>query len=355
MAIEIAKPSLLFRQLIDRDTFTYTYLLVDPESRQGVIIDPVKEQFERDINLIKELGVELMYVLETHVHADHVTSAGLLRQQTGAKIVFNAAADVKAIDVGINDGETLTFGAYSIKAITTPGHTSGCISYYVDQMLFSGDALLIHGCGRTDFQQGDAATLYQSVTQKLFSLPDETLVYPAHDYNGLTVSTIGAEKRWNPRLGQGHTEEDFVQHMRQLKMDLPKRIHEALPENMECGVKFDPQRYLVSGFGIDDLYQAWQNLKEDEVIVDNRSPEEYEAGHVPSSKNIPFGAEAEFVDDLKRYSHIFMYCRSGRRAQTAMINLSLLGVEQVSCVSHGGIPDWVATGYPLSTTSSASS
>ena len=337
----------LLRQLMDRDTWTYTYLLVDPDSRQGVLIDPVREQVERDLSLIKELGVELLYVLETHVHADHVTSAGMIRQQTGARIVYSAAAEVKSIDVAVQDGERLEFGQFSIGVLATPGHTSGCVSYLVDGMVFTGDALLIHGCGRTDFQQGNAGTLYDSITRKLFVLPDDTLVYPAHDYNGRTASTIGEEKRWNPRLGNHKSKEAFVEIMQNLNLDLPKKINEAVPANLETGISFDPKRYLHEEFSMTALHDVWQRHTEEELIVDTRTPEEYTQGHVPGAVNIPFGDEEKHVTELGQYKKVYLYCRSGRRAQTAFTNLSIMGLDNLVCVGHSGMPDWVRGGYPV--------
>lgn len=347
MSLEVTHPSLVVRQLSDRDTWTYTYLLIDPVTRQGVLIDPVREQLERDLGLIRELGVELLYVLETHVHADHVTAAGMIRQQTGAQIVYGAAAGVQAIDVAVADGGELKFGQYKIRTIATPGHTDGCMSYYVDGMLFSGDALLIRGCGRTDFQQGSADTLYSSITQKLFTLPDATILYPAHDYNGRCCSTIGEEKRWNPRLGNNRSREDFVTLMNSLNLDLPKKINEAVPANMECGISFDPKRYLHEEFSMQDLYKIWGRLGADELIVDNRTPEEYEIGHVPGSRNIPFGSEGQYADELKKYKRVYIYCRSGRRAQTAFTNLSIIGLDNLVCVGHSGMPQWVLSGFPV--------
>lgn len=347
MSLEISRPSLLVRQLFDYDTWTYTYLLIDAVTRQGVLIDPVREQVERDLALIRELGVELLYVLETHVHADHVTSAGMIRQQIGAQIVYGAAAGVQAIDVAAADGSELKFGQYKIRVIATPGHTDGCSSYYVDGMLFSGDALLIRGCGRTDFQQGSADTLYSSVTLKLFTLPDATILYPAHDYNGRPCSTIGEEKRWNPRLGNNRSREEFVALMNNLNLALPKKINEAVPANLECGISFDPKRYLHEEFSMQDLYRAWGKLAADELIVDNRTPEEYEIGHVPGSRNIPFGSEGQYADELKKYQRVYIYCRSGRRAQTAFTNLSIMGLNNLVCVGHSGMPQWVLSGFPV--------
>ncbi|RLA48010.1 MAG: MBL fold metallo-hydrolase [Gammaproteobacteria bacterium] len=347
MAIEISHPDLLLRQLFDRDTFTYTYLLVDTETQEGAIIDAVKEQFERDLQIIKELGIELLYAIETHAHADHITSAGMLRQNTGAKIVFGEAAEIKGIDLIVKDGDKLPLGRHSIEVISTPGHTSGCTSYYIDGIVFTGDALLIRGCGRTDFQQGDPKTLYDNVTGKLFTLPDETLVYPAHDYKGRTSSTIGEEKRWNPRLGGGQTALEFIQTMNNLNLDMPKKINEAVPANVGVGVDYNPRQYVHEDFSMDDLHTAWRHLDDNELIIDNRTPEEYAEGHVPGSVNLPFGEEADHADTLKKYTKAYIYCRSGRRAQTALTNLSLAGVDNLVCVSHTGMPNWIAAGYPV--------
>lgn len=341
--------TLVVRQLMDRDTCTYTYLLIDPETRLGALIDPVKEWVDRDLELITELGVELLYVLETHVHADHVTSAGIIRQKTGAKIAYGTAADVKAIDLSLVDGATLPLGGYEIRVLATPGHTDGCLSYYVDGMVFTGDALLIRGCGRTDFQQGDPARLYASITEKLFSLPDDTVVYPAHDYNGRMSSSIGEEKRWNPRVGQHKSRDEFIAIMKNLNLDLPKKINEAVPANLSCGIHFDPRRYVHEDFSMDDLHKVWQSLPDNELIVDNRSPEEYEIGHVPGSRNIPFGTELQHVDELKQYARVYLHCRSGRRAQTAFTNLSIVGLNNLVCIGHSGMPNWVLAGYPVET------
>lgn len=347
MAIETSHPGMLLRQLFDRDTFTYTYLLVDPETQEGAIIDAVKEQFDRDLQLIKELGIELLYAIETHAHADHITSAGLLRQNTGAKIVFGEAAGIQGIDLIVKDGDKLSLGRHSIEVISTPGHTSGCTSYYIDGMVFTGDTLLIRGCGRTDFQQGDAKTLYDNVTTRLFTLPDETLVYPAHDYKGRTSSTIGEEKRWNPRLGGNKTALEFIATMNNLNLDMPKKINEAVPANVSVGVDYNPRQYVHEDFSMEDLHKVWRNMGDNELIIDNRTPEEYAEGHVPGSVNLPFGEEADHAETLKKYAKAYIYCRSGRRAQTALTNLSLAGVDNLICVSHTGMPDWVTAGYPV--------
>ncbi|MBX3185609.1 MAG: MBL fold metallo-hydrolase [Labilithrix sp.] len=226
---------MIFRQLFDKESSTYTYLLADPSSREAALIDPVVEHVERDLKLVAELGCRLTKVLDTHVHADHVTAAGTLRQRTGAKTHFSAHGGPACADVLLSDGDEVELGALRIRALETPGHTNTCMSYVVDGKVFTGDALLIRGCGRTDFQEGDAATLWRSVREKLFALPDDTYVYPAHDYRGQTRSTIAEERKHNPRLGEGMTEAQFVELMNNLGLPPPAKIHEAVPANKACG------------------------------------------------------------------------------------------------------------------------
>ncbi|PSN12793.1 Zn-dependent hydrolase [filamentous cyanobacterium CCP5] len=226
---------MLFRQLFDPETSTYTYLIADPETAQAVLVDSVLEQVDRDRQLLTELGLTLTYCLETHVHADHVTGAGRLREVTGCDGVVPDNAHVACANRFIQHGEVLAVGSIKIEAIATPGHTDSHMAYLVNGThLLTGDALFIRGCGRTDFQSGDAGTLYDVVTQRLFTLPESTLVYPGHDYRGLTVSTIGEEKRWNPRF-TGRSREEFMQFMGSLDLPSPKKIMEAVPANERCG------------------------------------------------------------------------------------------------------------------------
>ena len=207
---------MLFRQLLDRETWTYTYLVADPQTGEAALVDPVLEQVERDVQLLQELGLTLRYALDTHVHADHITGTGKLRELTGCLGVVPAGAQVTCADRLLQDGEVLQVGAIPIQAIATPGHTDSHLAYLVHHThLLTGDSLLIRGCGRTDFQGGDAGQLYDSITQKLFTLDDAVWVYPGHDYRGHTVSTIGEEKRWNPRLA-GRTREEFIAFMQGL-------------------------------------------------------------------------------------------------------------------------------------------
>ncbi len=223
----------IFRQLFDRESSTFTYLLGCPETRQALLIDPVREQVERDLRLVKELDLTLALVLETHVHADHVTGAGELRARTGARTRASAAG-AACIDQPLTDGETITLGTLRGVVRATPGHTDDSLSFHFGDRLFSGDALLIRSAGRTDFQNGNAGQLYDSITAVLFALPDETQLYPAHDYQGHSVSTIGEEKRYNPRVA-GKSRDEFVALMNALNLPPPKLIDVAVPANRACG------------------------------------------------------------------------------------------------------------------------
>jgi sulfur dioxygenase len=224
-------------QLFDPATSTYSYLLWDEKSKQAALIDSVKEQLERDTLLIEQLGLELRYTLETHIHADHITGSGLLRNAFNSQVAVHTNSGAGCADLLLTDGDTLKLGDDIIEVLHTPGHTDTDISFRIHGAVFTGDALLINGCGRTDFQSGDAKTLYRSITKKLFTLDDETIVYPGHDYNGFTASTIGREKTFNPRLGNNRSEQEFVDIMDSLILQPPARIDIAVPGNQHCGLK----------------------------------------------------------------------------------------------------------------------
>jgi sulfur dioxygenase len=223
-------------QFFDDDSSTYTYVLTDAETKQAVIIDPVDQHLQQYISLLSDESLRLRYVLETHAHADHITSAGALCSLTGARAATPVHCKITAAEIQLDDGQELSFGKHQvIKAIHTPGHTSGAMSYFWNGKLFTGDSLLINGCGRTDFQNGDAGTLYDSITQRLFSYPDETLVYPCHDYEGKTHSSIGEERRSNERIA-GKSREEFIRIMDNLNLPPPKMIDKAVPANLKLGL-----------------------------------------------------------------------------------------------------------------------
>jgi sulfur dioxygenase len=233
---------LLFRQLFDRVSCTYTYLLADIVAKDALLIDPVLEQVDRDIALVNELGLKLKYVANTHCHADHVTGSGLIKTKLNTNSDTKVSSIISALsgamaDIKVKENDIISCGeAVKLKVLATPGHTSGCVSYvdYENGMVFTGDALFIRGCGRTDFQSGSSSQLYDSIHNKLFSLPSHFKVFPAHDYKGQLMSTISEEKLFNPRLTK--TKEEFIEIMANLNLDLPKMIDIAVPKNMVCGL-----------------------------------------------------------------------------------------------------------------------
>jgi sulfur dioxygenase len=226
---------MLFRQMFDRESSTFTYLIAEPFQRLAILVDPVLEQVDRDLKLLQELNLVLHSCLETHIHDDHVTGAAQLRSLTGCQVVVPAQSQVFGADRFIEDGEMILLGKTWVEALATPGHTNSHLAYQVDgDRILTGDALLIRSCCHADFQGGDPGTLYDSVTNYLFALPEETLVYPGHSFDGQTISTIGEEKRANPYF-VGYEREDFVAMMRSLRQPKPKKILEALPANAFCG------------------------------------------------------------------------------------------------------------------------
>lgn len=230
---------MIFRQLFDQDSWTYSYLVADETTREAVLIDPVVERLERDIQLLSELGLTLRFVMETHVHADHVTGAAGLRDRLGAKTVVSVRGGAACANVKVDEGDTVRVGALTFDVRATPGHTDGCVTYVlrdgVRTMAFTGDALLVRSCGRTDFQQGSADRLFDSIRTRIFTLPDDTIVWPAHDYKGHTMTTVAEEKRHNPRIREGVERETFVATMNGLKLANPRLMDIAVPANLACG------------------------------------------------------------------------------------------------------------------------
>ena len=227
---------MIFHQLFEPLSSTYTYLLGCEETGRAVLIDPVIVAMERDLAEIRRLGLTLAYTLDTHIHADHITAAFELKNKVGSRIAAPAFDRLPCADVGIEEGTPFKVGSIQLQPLHTPGHTAGHFAYLFGEKIFTGDALLIEGCGRTDFQNGDAAALYKSVTEKLFTLPDDTLVYPGHDYQERRVSSIAQEKRRNPRLGLDRTLEQFREIMANLNLPYPRFIEYAVPGNQQCGI-----------------------------------------------------------------------------------------------------------------------
>ncbi|KAL4228753.1 Ethylmalonic encephalopathy 1 [Mactra antiquata] len=231
------KQDFIFRQLLEYKSFTYTYLLADIDSGEAVLIDPVIETVDRDVKLINDMGLKLLYGVNTHVHADHITGTGKLKEKIPTcKSVISKVGKAKA-DIHLNHGDKIKFGKHELEARSTPGHTNGCMTYVWHEkgLAFTGDAVLIRGCGRTDFQEGDSSTLFDSVHKQIFSLPQDYKLYPAHDYTGQTSTTVAEETKFNPRLSK--PKEEFVQIMKNLNLPYPKQIDKALPANLLCGIQ----------------------------------------------------------------------------------------------------------------------
>lgn len=334
----------IFMQLFEAESSTYTYLIADKASKEAAIIDPVLNTVDRDLKLIDEMGLRLMYVLDTHIHADHITGASEIRKRTGAKTAVSHNAEVSCVDVPLEDGQELTLGNKKIKVLATPGHTNTCLSFYFEDMIFTGDALLVRGTGRTDFQKGSADKLYDSIHEKLFKLPAETLVYPGHDYRGLTTTTIDLEKKFNPRVGGGKTKEDFKKIMSELKLANPKKIHEAVPANLACGQIQDhralhPQ--VVDGIPevtCEEVLRAIGKVR----IIDVRRPDEFnnELGHVEGAELVTLGAElTQFLEKGDRNQLVVFTCRSGGRSGQATAESIRLGYKNTMNMV-GGMLRW---------------
>jgi glyoxylase-like metal-dependent hydrolase (beta-lactamase superfamily II)/rhodanese-related sulfurtransferase len=354
---------MLFRQLFDHDSSTYTYLLADAQTREAVIIDPVFEQFDRDRGVIEELELTLRYSLETHVHADHVTATTLLRTRFGARSVISERAGVVCADLQVKHGDPIEFGAQALQVRETPGHTQGCLTYVSAEsaLAFTGDALLIRGCGRTDFQNGDSERLFESVHAQILSLPDDTLLYPAHDYKGRTVTSVREEKEHNPRLGAGRSQAEFVKIMAELALPYPRKIDAAVPANVRCGgaeasqpsvaTQIDPSwgPVRLSLAQVPELDPEWLGDHLPAVhVIDVREPDEYrgELGHVPGAELVPLGALSATSHSLLRDRPIVLVCRSGGRSGRGAVDLAKLGFARVASL-RGGMVEWRKRNLPV--------
>ena len=344
-------------QLFDPASSTYTYVLFDAASRDALIIDPVDEQIERDLEVLKTYGLKLLWTVETHAHADHITSAGLLAEHAGAKTAVPSGCGITTAAVQLNDGDTLTFGSENLKALYTPGHTSGSMSFVWRDHLFSGDTLLINGCGRTDFQSGSAEAMYHSLTRILFALPDATTVWPGHDYQGRTHSSIGQEKAHNARVA-GKTLQEFTAIMDALNLPKPKRIDEAVPANLSSGLRHDADGAAMGapkaaeGYAGDvssALAYAWWQAGE-AVLVDVRTDAEREwVGFVPGAVAVAWKQwpgmtfNPQFDTDLQVASggrKVLLLCRSGVRSIAAAKRATELGLQAYNILEgFEGDPD----------------
>jgi sulfur dioxygenase len=375
---------MLFKQLFDKETWTYTYLIADPVNKEAVLIDPVNTHIDDYLALLQEQGLQLKYTLETHVHADHITASGLLRQKLGAQTGVGALCGAETADFQMKDGDVFSFAnGEQIKVIATSGHTKGSMSFLWRDRVFTGDSLLIGGCGRTDFQGGDAGALYDSISQRLFTLPDETLVYPAHDYQQRWISSIIQERTTNPRLS-GKTRGEFITIMNNLHLPKPKLIDEAVPANRYCGLEENERQDAVAhrenvrestktgdvptvvcggdmpktdGMTVQTMVaaakqqitevnveKAKQLIAEGNItVIDTREESEYTAGHLDNAVPLPrgvlefkIGTIPELADKSKP---VLIYCRTGGRASLAALSMKALGYTNVLSIA-GGYEAW---------------
>lgn len=349
-------------QLFDPDSSTYTYVLHDAETREALIIDPVDLQLDRDLAILREYGLQLVWAVETHAHADHITSAGKLAEHVGARTAAPAACGITTATCQLHDGDELKFGRHKIRAWATPGHTAGSMSFTWqdgDRLhVFTGDTLLINGCGRTDFQSGSPQALYHSLTEVLFRLPEDTVVWPGHDYQGRTHSTIGHEKTHNARIA-GKSLDEFVAIMNNLNLPRPKRIDEAVPANLLSGLRHDADGALLqvprpaTGYAGDvSPILAWQWVQTGEaVLVDVRTDAEREwVGYVPGAISLAWkqwpgmGMNPDFDAGLRMLKStdkkLLMLCRSGARSIAAAKRATEQGCEAYNVLEgFEGDPD----------------
>ncbi len=347
-----------FRQLFDPASSTYTYLVAS--DGQALLIDPVFEQASRDQALLRELGLTLLATLETHVHADHVTGAWLHRHRNGSQVVLSSAAGATGADRLLAPGDVVAFGSRHLQARATPGHTAGCMSYVLDDasMVFTGDTLLIRGCGRTDFQGGSAALLFRSVQEQLFTLPNDCLVFPGHDYRGLAASSVAEERRVNPRLGGDANETDFIGYMSHLGLPHPKQMDVAVPANLRCGEPAQTDGAALQPTWADLTFTfggIWEMTPEtlaesaaSVLVLDVREAQEFNdaLGHIPGAQLLPLTELRGRLGELDKQRPVVAVCRSGTRSAQACVLLARAGFLRVANLA-GGMLRWRAQGHAV--------
>ncbi len=353
---------MIFRQLFDPASSTYTYLLGDPDSGEALIVDPVLEHRQRDVALLRELRLRLVATIETHVHADHVTSAWWLKREFGCEIALSAASGARGADRLLQHADRVAFGNRHVQVRATPGHTHGCLTLVLDDasLALTGDCLLIRGTGRTDFQQGDAHAMFRSIRDQILTLPADCLLYPAHDYRGLTVTSVAEERRLNPRIADTVGEEDFVGYLNNLNLPHPKLLEIAVPANLRLGrpedgvepgrgLQWAPLRFTVAGiWEIEPA--ALGELSSEVQLVDVRAADEFSGplGHIGGAKLIPLEQLTERAGELSREVPIVTICRSGARSAQAAVLLQKAGLPEVANLA-GGMLRWVAEHHPVET------
>jgi sulfur dioxygenase len=345
------------RQLFDQASSTYTYVVID--GRDAVLVDPVFEQHGRDASLIRELGLALHATLDTHCHADHVTGAWLMKEAFGSRIGMARVYAAEHVDLPLAGDEVVRFGAAALEVRATPGHTDGCLSFVAPDRTFvlTGDALLVRGAGRTDFQHGDPHRLFRSIREQLFTLPDACVVYPGHDYEGRTSSTIGEERSFNPRIGGGAREEDFVGYMTNLGLPHPKLLAEAVPANLRAGrPDAEHPHPPVSDWGPVvrtyaghlEIAPEWVAAHRREVVVlDVRGAGELtgELGQLAGAQHIPLDELRARTGELARDKPIAVVCQTGKRSAMGTVILRAAGIARCANIA-GGMTRWRELGLP---------
>lgn len=352
---------LVFRQLFDAASSTYTYLLACAATREAVLVDAVFEQHARDLALVRELDLRLVAVLDTHCHADHVTGAWLMQQATGCAVGVSAryGPALQGADLRLDHGDRVAFGQRHLDVRATPGHSDGCLTFVDDRqrMAFTGDCLLIRGAGRCDFQQGHAGTLYRSITGQIFSLPDDCLVLPGHDYNGRTMSCVGEERAHNPRIGGHADERDFTGFMENLHLPHPRQIALALPANLRSGQPEDGQVPRLADWapvrqtyaGLIEIEPEWvsEHLA-DVLLLDVRQHGETDErlGHIAGARVLPLDELRARLDEVPRERPVVTVCHAGTRSGQATVLLKQGGFTRVANL-RGGMLLWHQLGLPV--------
>jgi glyoxylase-like metal-dependent hydrolase (beta-lactamase superfamily II)/rhodanese-related sulfurtransferase len=344
--------AMIFRQLFDPVSCTYSYLIASRRGAEALIIDPVLEKVDRYLQLIRELDLRLVKAVDTHMHADHITGLGALRDRTRCITVMGEQSRADVVSMRLSDGDKLTIEGITLETIYTPGHTDDSYSFLMADRVFTGDTLLIRGTGRTDFQNGDPRLQYESLFGRLLKLPDETLVYPAHDYKGDTVSTIGEEKRYNPRL-QVKSVDEYVALMNNLNLPNPKMMDVAIPANMKVGLA--QEEIARRGWALSADAAMSLVGRADAALIDLRERSEREKhGVIPGSLHVPYPSLQENLNaggilyELAKSTskRIVFYCAFGERSAMAVQAAQDAGLSS-ACHIQGGLDAWKKANGPL--------
>jgi sulfur dioxygenase len=340
---------MLFRQLFDKTSSTYTYLMASRRGGEALLIDPVFDQTNRYLKLLEELDLKLVKVVDTHIHADHVSAMGSLRDATRCTTVMGEQSPADVVSLRVRDSEAVTIEGISLTALHTPGHTSESYSFLMDDRVFTGDTLLIRGTGRTDFQNGDPYEQYHSLFGRLLKLPETTFVFPAHDYKGDTVSTIGEEIAFNPRL-QVNSAEEYAAIMDNLNLPNPTMMDVAVPENLKVGLRSGAQ-HRVPVVEVGELLRGWPVCEY--MLVDIREDGERQRyGTIPGSIHAPYGqfdqycSKAGPLAGMAKQGQILLYCAVGERSTLAVELAAEMGLEGLSHIP-GGFTAWEKAGGPV--------